>query len=85
MFNVSTEQIEETKRLQKESQSEVVLLQGTHACTTYGTLCAITDKQIEKYSHTVNILASLQKKKKLTVTNLSGSVHTKTQRFFTIF
>lgn len=41
----------------------------------YGTLCAVTHKQIEKYSHTVNILASLQKTKKLTVTNLSGSAH----------
>ena len=31
MFNVSTEQIEETKRLQKESQNEVVFLKGIHA------------------------------------------------------
>lgn len=72
MFNVSTEQIEETKRLQKESQSEVVLLQGTHACTTYGTLCAITDKQIITYC---KYLSFITKEKKLTVINLSGSAH----------
>ena len=48
VFNVSTEQIEETKRLQKESQSEVVFLKGTctHACKTVCTYMHIHTKYL---------------------------------------
>lgn len=66
MFNVSTEQIKETKRLQKESQSEVVLLKGIHACKTVFTY---TYLHIKTLFMLMNVWKNNTKSKSTTWTN----------------
>ena len=60
--NVSTEQIEETRLLHKESQSKITLLKGIDIMYNI----TITNEQLEEYTYDGKLLNIIEKRKQVT-------------------